>query len=221
MLALAAYPTIVEPLLSVRAQTRLWAIGYSEFVVLIVACAVVVWRRPDVSHRQAVTAAIHGADRLMARPAARRRATWVALAFVPSSLMLAVTSYLSTDIAAVPLLWIVPLALYLLTFVLAFSGAWPLLKRIARPVMILLVLPVAMFLAANVRNPLLLIIPLHLLAFGMTALSCHADLAADRPAPEHLTCSAASSNIRWCWWWRARSAGAPARMNGAPGRPRC
>jgi len=151
-----------------------------------------------------------------------RRAMWVALAFVPSSLMLAVTSYLSTDIAAVPLLWIVPLALYLLTFVIAFSGASALLKRIARPAMFLLVLPVAMFLAANVRNPLLLIIPLHLLAFGMTALSCHADLAADRPAPEHLTefylwisvggvlgglfntrlhrsCSAASSNIRWCW----------------------
>jgi len=52
LLALAAYPTIVEPLLSVRAQTRLWAIGYTEFVVLIVACAVVVWRRPDASQRR-------------------------------------------------------------------------------------------------------------------------------------------------------------------------
>jgi hypothetical protein len=187
LLALAAYPTIVEPLLSVRAQTRLWAIGYTEFVALIVACAIVVWRSPDASAPRGAAIVADREDQSIARPAAGRRAMWVALAFVPSSLMLAVTNYLSTDIAAVPLLWIIPLALYLLTFVVAFGGAGQSVRRIARPAMFVLVVPVAIFLVANVRNPLVFIIPLHLVAFAMIALSCHADLAVDRPAPAQLT----------------------------------
>jgi hypothetical protein len=119
LLALAAYPTIVEPLLTVRDQSRLWAIGHGAFVVLTGVCAAVAWRRATASpsHVDLVPRAGHGQA-----VSAARCARWVALAFIPSSLMLAVTSYMPTDIAAMPLLWIVPLALYLLTFVVAFGS---------------------------------------------------------------------------------------------------
>ena len=118
--ALTCYPIFVEPLMTLREQSRLWTIGYAEFVVLAGACAVFAWQRAQAATHQDIAAAAN-LEAAIDRPTFGRRARWVALAFVPSSLMLAVTSYMSTDIAAVPLLWIVPLALYLLTFAMAFG----------------------------------------------------------------------------------------------------
>jgi hypothetical protein len=129
--ALASYPVLVEPVFTLRDQTRLWTIAYAAFAVLAGACAAVAWRRRRPTqatdqHRPTQTedrAVLFSSSRELAVVPLTwlRRARWVALSFVPSSLMLAVTSYISTDIAAVPLLWIVPLALYLLTFALAFG----------------------------------------------------------------------------------------------------
>ena len=95
-----------------------------------------------------------------------RRARWVALAFVPSSLMLAVTSYMSTDIAAVPLLWIVPLALYLLTFALAFGRHSAAVGAVASRALPLLVVAARAVMIAKVRAPLARIVALHLAAFA-------------------------------------------------------
>ncbi len=119
LLALGSYPTIIEPLFTLREQSRLWATGYAEFVLLAGACAVVAWRRSARADRRAMPDTTGAAT--TGSLGVTRRARWVALAFAPSSLMLAVTSHISTDIGAVPLLWIVPLALYLVTFVLAFG----------------------------------------------------------------------------------------------------
>jgi len=187
LLALAVYPIFVEPLLPVGEQSRLWGAGYAVFVALCGVCAVVSWRqtaagrpsavREDHSHERAPTT----------RMPAARRARWVALSFVPSSLMLAVTSYLSTDIAAVPLLWILPLALYLLTFVLAFSSKAAAARAFARRGVPLLVVPLVLFMTTRAYIPLLVIVPLHLLAFVFVALLCHGQLAHDRPAPGRLT----------------------------------
>jgi hypothetical protein len=116
-----------------------------------------------------------------------RRARWVALAFVPSSLMLAVTSYVSTDIAAVPLLWIVPLALYLLTFAVAFGRHSARASALTRRALPLLVVPLAIFMILKVRTPLAAMVLLHLAAFAVMALNCHADLAEDRPDASRLT----------------------------------
>src|SRR4030095_12659461 len=113
--ALIAYPAVVEPLLSLPNQGRVWTAGYAVFALWAAACAVVAWR----GHEAAPTGA-DGAGAVV--PSSKQRARWVALAFVPSSLLLAITTYVSTDIAAVPLLWVVPLGLYLLTFVAAFSA---------------------------------------------------------------------------------------------------
>ena len=183
LLALASYPAVVEPIFTLREQTRLWTIGYALFVVLAAACGVFAWRRTvDGSRARPVPGAV------TARPiAVSRRARWVALAFVPSSLMLAVTSYVSTDIAAVPLLWIVPLALYLLTFAVAFGRHSARAGALARRALPLLVVPLALFMILKVRAPLSAIVLLHLAAFGVMALNCHADLAEDRPDASRLT----------------------------------
>jgi spermidine synthase len=188
LLALVSYPLFVEPRIPLLAQGRLWAAGYAGFVVLAWVCVGVAWGPARSSQEPSLTRAADADPASDAPPSWLRRARWVALAFVPSSLMLAVTAYLLTDIAAVPLLWILPLALYLLTFALAFgsdTGRWHIVTDRAVP---LLVLPVAMFMIAQSASSLLwFIIPLHLLAFAMVALQCHSQLVEDRPSARHLT----------------------------------
>ena len=116
MLALLAYPLLIEPTLGLREQSWIWAGGYLLLAVLIGICALLVRRAPAAAPAQPAVAALPTVERL----SLRRRARWVLLAFVPSSLMLSVTTYLSTNIAPIPLLWVIPLALYLLTFILVF-----------------------------------------------------------------------------------------------------
>jgi uncharacterized membrane protein YhaH (DUF805 family) len=131
LLGLLSYPFLVEPNLPLASQSTIWAGGYVAFVLLVAACAVAMRRRraADVPSSVALATPLPPAGE---RPVtARRRAWWILLAFVPSSLMLGVTSYLSTDIAAMPLLWVVPLALYLLTFVIAFGRRGAGVPRVA------------------------------------------------------------------------------------------
>ena len=186
LLALACYPSVVEPVFTLREQTRLWAIGYAEFVLLAAACAVFAWRRqtPASMTPSIVLEASVESD---APVTLWRRARWVALALVPSSLMLAVTSYISTDIAAVPLMWIVPLALYLLTFALAFGRYSTAVEAFTRRALPMLVVALALVMLAKVRAPLAVIVVLHLAAFAVMALNCHRELAKDRPSASRLT----------------------------------
>ena len=186
MLALLLYPTVVEPALGLDDQSRAWAGGYVLLVGLVTACGAAVWRAR-------VTAGAEVSDTtpssLAAGPSslsARRRARWVLLAFVPSSLMLSVTAYLSTNIAPLPLLWTLPLALYLLTFVLVFGGeVFPHAGMVrAMPIV---VLPLVIVMAAQATAPLELLLPLHLAVFFVVAMVCHGELARDRPPARHLT----------------------------------
>src|SRR5207249_3248846 len=115
---------------------------------------------------------------------------WLAASFLPSALMLAVTNHIAANVASVPFLWIVPLALYLLTFILAFARRFRAgSARISRlvPVVLLAVFPLA---AAGVVAPPGLnwvIIALHLVLLYCGALLCHTRLAESRPDPQHLT----------------------------------
>jgi hypothetical protein len=101
--------------------------------------------------------------------------------------MLSVTTYLSTDIAAIPLLWVVPLALYLLTFILVFARRPLLPHRVWLEALPLVLLPLVLVLAARANEPLALVLPTHLLAFFVAAMVCHGELARDRPDARHLT----------------------------------
>jgi len=186
-LALLAYPVLVETTLRLRMQARVWGGGYAIFVALVAICAVGMWRAHgrDDSARPRTAAAARPLDDV--EPSSGRRVRWVGLAFVPSSLMLSVTSYLGMEVAAVPLLWVVPLALYLLTFVLAFGAETARYRRIADRAMPLLILPVALFMLSQAAGSLALLLMLHLSGFAAAALTCHTLLASDRPAASRLT----------------------------------
>ena len=115
MIGLVSYPLLVEPRLALDDQGQLWTWGYAVLVVLLLGCAAFVWR----SGTRAVVEETEEADEPLT---VVRRLKWMALAFVPSSLIVAATSVLTTDVAPIPLLWVLPLGLYLLSFMLAFSA---------------------------------------------------------------------------------------------------
>ncbi len=199
VLALLGYPAVVEPTLRLAAQSRLWSLGYAGLVALVAACAVGVWRATGAGSRGAAGPPAIGARLPAAAPRTEagvpappppgraRRARWVLLAAVPSSLMLSVTTYLGTDIAAIPLLWVVPLALYLLTFILVFGRRRRVPHRFWVEALPLALLPAVLVLVARANEPLAMVLLAHLLAFFVAAMVCHGELAADRPDPSHLT----------------------------------
>jgi hypothetical protein len=184
MTALVGYPIVVEPNLRLAEQSRLWAAGYGVLLVLVVGCAATLWRSGPSPGRNGAPWTATGKED---RPSAWRRLRWLTLSFVPASLMLGLTTYLSTDISPMPLLWVVPFSLYLLTFVLAFSSHRLLPEALLRRCWPLLVVPLVMTLALQALRPLWLLVTLHVLTFFLAAMLCHAELARSRPHPDHLT----------------------------------
>ena len=183
IIGLLAYPLVVEPNLPIAAQGVLWSIGYVVFVVACVACAVVLRRRT----KDRPADAVERAATTEPSPSGRRRIRWVVLAFIPSSLLLGVTTHVQTDIAAVPLLWAIPLSLYLLTFVIAFSPRRPVGPgTLAWILPFLVVLTVLTFLRV-LSLPVWATIGIHELTFFVAALLAHERLADDRPDPAYLT----------------------------------
>lgn len=186
MLALLGYPVLFEPWLTLREQTRWWTAGYALLATLIAVTAVVLGRVPQAAIvRSKKTLA---AKQIRAEPVTPiRRLRWVGLAFIPSSLMLSVTTYLTTDIAAVPLLWAIPLALYLLSFTVVFasrplvSGRF-LMKALPRTIVLLVLVWLT-----EANEPKVLVVAIHLVGLLVLCLACHGELAADRPVAEHLT----------------------------------
>ena len=196
--ALLAYPLWVEPRLRLAEQTRAWTGGYIALVVLTALCALRMRRSPVPSTQSSRTpdddAALPSVDRAAVAPPApppapsrQQRLRWIGLAFVPSSYLLGVTTFLSTDIAAVPLLWVVPLALYLLTFILVFAARPPLPHALVVRLLPPAVLAAVMLMMARASQPVWLVLGVHLLAFFVAAMACHGELARLRPPPARLT----------------------------------
>src|SRR6266852_4503775 len=149
MLALLGYPTLVEPRLPLQGpgwltQTTLWSTGYGVLALLTALCALTLWWKPAGATPPAPPQGPDDAADAPTEPGPGwpRRLHWIALAFVPSSLLLGATTYITTDLAAVPLLWVLPLAIYLLTFILAF-GRWP---RVLHRVVVAITLPLVLLL---------------------------------------------------------------------------
>lgn len=178
VLALLAFPFILEPMLSSHAQSIVWSMGFGVLTVGIIGCGAVVWRCTDAAGNSPWPAATE-------RPNWRQRATWMVYAAVPSALLLGVTAHISTDIASAPLLWVVPLTLYLLTFAIAFARR-PLIPHwlAVRAMPLALMILVALF---AWREPVGVFLPLHLLVFFAVALMCHGELVRRRPGVESLT----------------------------------
>ncbi len=177
LVALLAYPVLIEPLATLQGQRFGWSAGYLLFGLVMVWLAMTALRR-DQPLPQTVEAPRE-------KTGWRERLIWMGLAAMPSSLMLGVTAYLTTDVASAPFLWAVPLALYLLTFIIAFQtkpAVAPGAALLAQAVM----LPVCVYLLPIVQD-VAYSLPLHLAGFFFSALVCHQALVARRPEPGRLT----------------------------------
>ena len=194
MTALLIYPALMEPLWTLGEQSRYWSFCFILLIVLIGICAANMWRanRATRSTNPVMGSAIPQSESAKESPHVEmvsrwRKLRWIALAFVPSSLMLSVTSYITTDIASVPLLWIIPLAIYLATFILVFARRSLIPHFFSAKAMPLALIPMVIALAIRVKDPIFLVIPLHLASFFFISMVCHGELAADRPAVSRLT----------------------------------
>ena len=173
---LLSYPLLVEPLMPLATQSWGWAVGYGVLALLVVLVARARWT---------AASAVHAAP-TSARPAAGRMVHWLLLAAVPSGLMLSTTTHLTTDIFAMPLLWVIPLGLYLLSFVFAF-GNWPRTAETMR-----VIAPAFLLLAGGLsllshNNGSLLVAASSLVMLFVVSTALHNRLYEMRPATDRLT----------------------------------
>ncbi len=186
LLGLVCYPLLIEPRLTLSQQSQGWAIAYLGLVSLILVCGGMVWRTARSEAPAAETAETTKEMQAEKPLSWQQQGRWLGLALVPSSLLLGVTTYLTTDIAAMPLLWALPLGLYLLTFIPAFSRhSWPEQRLVA--LLPLLLTPLVLLFLLKITRPSALLLPLHLLGFTLTAYVFHRQLAQTRPAASQLT----------------------------------
>jgi SAM-dependent methyltransferase len=184
LLALLAYPLLLEPNLRLTQQSTAWSIVYVLLILLIGVCAFSAVRTGS-EERGPGNAGASVAPR--SALAVLTRVRWVLLSLAPSSLLLGVTTYLTTDIAPVPLLWVVPLAIYLLTFVIAFSERQIIPREFMIGLQTVAALSLTVVLAIGAQRHVTSLAPIHLTAFFATALLCHSELARSRPKVDHLT----------------------------------
>jgi len=175
---LLSYPLLVEPRMALLEQSTLWTFGYVLLVVLTLACSAVLPRAGVDTSDAGYTAE--------APPTMKRRLWWIILAAVPSGLMLSTTTYLTTDIVAMPLLWVIPLSLYLLSFTLAFAER----RSVVISICSLAQLVILAFGGAAIQNspgqPFFVAL-LELLLLFTIAVTLHAEMYRTRPAPIYLT----------------------------------
>jgi spermidine synthase len=191
-LALLSYPLIIEPLIHLYDQTWLWTIGFYILILLIAGTGYLVWDWLDdapAASSTGTTGTSTTGETTTATPAPtwRDALSWMGLAAVPSGLLVAVTAHISTDVAAVPLLWVIPLALYLLTFVIVFASRPIIPHWLVVTVQPLFVIALAAVIIYDPIKPIIWVIAVHIGIFFVLALTCHGELARRRPAPQHLT----------------------------------
>ncbi len=198
MSALLLYPTVIEPRLSLGEQSVTWMVGYWLLLLSMAASGFLLWQHRRVDSPKELQSYDEGAGgeiaktsrsmgQLSEKVGALQRLHWVLLAFVPSSLMLGATTFMTTDVAAIPLFWVIPLSLYLLSFIIVF-GRYPLTVHIffslLGPILIWLVLSLNFI---KVLGNLWVTIGLHLSGLFVVAMVCHGELARLRPHPRYLT----------------------------------
>ncbi len=180
---LLAYPLLLEPSSGLGTHNRVWSAMYVAFACLMAWCARAAFREGTREDRPAADAPPPAA------PAGRDRLRWLVLAAVPSSLLLGVTSHLTVDLPPTPLLWVVPLALYLVSFIIVFARRPPTFLRRLAALKPAAILALAIVMAASPRLGLgwRAVLPLHLATFLVIAIAFHGRLSDTRPAPAHLT----------------------------------
>jgi hypothetical protein len=188
LLALVTYPLLIEPNLGLSAQSRAWRAGYLFLTILILFCGLAARKlaKSQADHslvddpdRRIALGSHNGDDNLHPPTALSIGLRWLVLVLIPSSWLMGVTTYLTTDLAAIPLLWSIPLALYLLSFVLAFAHSGRVVVHVAVRLLPFVIMPLVLVMSAGFAHAIW--IPLHLFAFFVGSLACHGALAEARP----------------------------------------
>ena len=183
LIALISYPFIIEPHIDLSAQKTDWSLGYILLCLLIAACATLLYK----------SKAQHTPTEAIATPVdiklnVRQQLHWLALAFVPSSLLLGLTNFISTDIASVPLLWIIPLTVYLLSFIIVFSTWHDVIHPVIVKIQPFILIPFITYAFINPADlPYWMYLILHVIAFFFAVMVCHGELSKHRPSTQYLT----------------------------------
>ena len=184
LLSLLSYPLLIEPLFTITQQTWLFAGGMVLLMVFTLLCARATLhplKPPSLMEQSTETV------RVERKPTGRQAARWLAMSLIPSSLMLGVTNHLTTDIAAIPLLWIIPLGLYLLTFIVAFAKGAQHLRGVVGLLAPVLLLLLVFTMTSGLKLTVFVQIALHLVVYFFLVLMLHLELAATRPNARYLT----------------------------------
>jgi hypothetical protein len=191
LLALLAYPFAIEPLLSRTTQAWSWSIALALFAVLCGACAWQIRRlnptAPELAPAAAPTAESTAAEADPARPNPTQRFFWLALPAVASVLLVATTSKLCTDVAVIPFLWVLPLALYLLSFILAFDHPRWYSRGLFAAAFVLACANLGYLLTLGSHAPILRQVTGYSLALFVACMICHGEAYRLRPPPRYLT----------------------------------
>jgi hypothetical protein len=175
--ALIAYPFVIEPWLTLNQQALTWSTGFAVLAMLVVAAGLFVVGRPSLARAATPTTPVTTRDRL----------AWIALAAIPAGLVIAVTSHITTDVAAAPLVWVLPLALYLLTFVGVFRERPWIPHNIVAMLVPFLVISLVISLFGGSQDYWAGMIAINLIGFFVLALLCHGEVYRRRPDPARLT----------------------------------
>ncbi|MCK6447224.1 MAG: fused MFS/spermidine synthase [Planctomycetes bacterium] len=184
LLGLVGYPFAIEPWLSTRTQAWLWSASFVGFALLSALAVRAAW---STFGAPTATNTSLGAAPASPKPTWRQRASWTGLAATASALLLAVTNQMCQEVAVVPLLWVVPLALYLVTFVLCFESERWYSRSWNLPVLILSLTVLTQAAALGAKVGIWYGVPIYSLGLFVICMFCHGELAARRPGPEHLT----------------------------------
>lgn len=177
LLALISYPVAVEPLLATRTQTNVWSFGYTAFAICCAGSAMLTRNRRAIPEPEA-DAPAPGAERLL---------LWLGLSACGSMFLLSVTTHLSQDVAPIPFLWVAPLSVYLLTFIIAFEreGGYP--RKWILPLLPPALVAMAYSLSVdNVNMAVKVVVPLFVAGMFVACMACHGEMARSKPHPRHL-----------------------------------
>jgi hypothetical protein len=178
LLALFAYPFVIEPTIGLHAQSQLWGCGFALLTVLLLSSAALAHLRAH----DATPSAPQPASTLPASvPTRGERLAWIGLAALPSALMVAVTTYIATDVVSVPLLWVIPLALYLMTFIIVFRD-----RELVPIALVSRALPLVFVAMLSLPTPGVRL-ALAFAGFVASAFVCHRELYDRRPSAARLT----------------------------------
>jgi len=180
MLALLSYPVAVEPWLTTQQQENVWSFAFAAFALLSALSVRLAWKAAPAASKPAD-------DATSAPPTMGRRLMWLALPACASTLLLAVTNQMCQEVAVVPFLWLIPLSLYLLSFILPFESDRWYSRSWCVPAMGLVLVVLTSAAAMGARAGILYGVPVYSIGLFICCLFCHGELAARRPAPRHLT----------------------------------